>query len=131
MLLLSYFSGGKTYSVNMFLFLHSLKFIYLFYFLFIFLFFDFYFYSLIIFFREDMENAIRKLDDTEFKNPYDSTFIRVKSAKGGAREYVTSYNLLFIFLIIYSFILKYLYFTSIIFCLFSLTLHPLNFKYSY
>ena len=36
-----------------------------------------------------MENAIRKLDDTEFKNPYDSTFIRVKSAKGGAREYVT------------------------------------------
>ena len=33
-----------------------------------------------------MENAIRKLDDTELKNPYDSTFIRVRSAKGGARE---------------------------------------------
>ena len=86
--------GEETYFVNMFLLFHLLKFIFfifLFYFLFIFLFFYFYFYSLIIFFREDMENAIRKLDDTEFKNPYDSTFIRVKSAKGGAREYVTSY----------------------------------------
>jgi uncharacterized protein (DUF1499 family) len=31
--------------------------------------------------------AIRKLDDTEFKNPYDAQFIRVKSAsKGGGRE---------------------------------------------
>ena len=30
-----------------------------------------------------MENAIRKLDDTEMKNPFESTYIRVKSAKGG------------------------------------------------
>ena len=34
-----------------------------------------------------MENAIRKLDDTEFKNHNDSAYIRVKSAKGG-RGYV-------------------------------------------
>jgi hypothetical protein len=27
---------------------------------------------------EDMESAVRKLDDTEFKNPYDAAFIRVK-----------------------------------------------------
>lgn len=33
--------------------------------------------------RDDMENAIRKLDDTEFKNHNDSAYIRVKSAKGG------------------------------------------------
>ena len=33
--------------------------------------------------RDDMENAIRKLDDTEMKNPFESTYIRVKSAKGG------------------------------------------------
>jgi len=32
--------------------------------------------------REDMENAVRKLDDTEFKNPFDSTYIRIKFAKG-------------------------------------------------
>ena len=133
-LLLSHFSGEESHFVNKFLFFHLLKFIFfifLFYFLSIFLFFHFYFHSLIIFFREDMENAIRKLDDTEFKNPYDSTFIRVKSAKGGAREYVTSYHLLFTFLIIYSFKLKYSYFTSIIFCLVSLTLYPLNLKYLY
>ena len=33
--------------------------------------------------RDDMENAIRKLDDTEFKNHNDSAYIRVKGAKGG------------------------------------------------
>ena len=33
--------------------------------------------------REDMENAIRKLDDTEFRNHNDSAYIRVKSSKGG------------------------------------------------
>lgn len=27
--------------------------------------------------REDLERAIRKLDDTEFKNPFDRAFIRV------------------------------------------------------
>lgn len=31
--------------------------------------------------RDDMEHAIRTLDDTEFKNYNESTFIRVKSAK--------------------------------------------------
>lgn len=39
--------------------------------------------------REDMERAVDKLDDTEFKNPYDTTFIRVKFAnkKGsGSRD---------------------------------------------
>jgi splicing factor, arginine/serine-rich 1 len=30
--------------------------------------------------RADMDNAVRTLDDTEFKNPYDSTYIRVKYA---------------------------------------------------
>lgn len=30
--------------------------------------------------ESDMENAVRKLDDTEFKNPFDKTFIRVKFA---------------------------------------------------
>ncbi len=34
--------------------------------------------------RDDMERAVDKLDDTEFKNPYDSTFIRVKIANGGS-----------------------------------------------
>lgn len=28
--------------------------------------------------REDMEEAVRKLDDTEFKNRFDTTFIRIK-----------------------------------------------------
>ena len=32
---------------------------------------------------EDMENAVRKLDDTEFKNPYDHAYIRVRLAKSG------------------------------------------------
>ena len=27
--------------------------------------------------REDLERAIRKLDDTEFKNPFDRAYIRV------------------------------------------------------
>ena len=47
--------------------------------------FRFFHFSLSFFFsvREDMENAIRKLDDTEMKNPFDATFIRVKSSKGG------------------------------------------------
>jgi arginine/serine-rich splicing factor 1/9 len=31
--------------------------------------------------REDMERAVDKLDDTEFKNPFDSTYIRVRFAK--------------------------------------------------
>ena len=39
-----------------------------------------------------MENAIRKLDDTEFKNHNDSAYIRVKSAKAG-RRYTTSWNM--------------------------------------
>lgn len=30
--------------------------------------------------REDMESAVRKLDDTEFKNPFDKSYIRVKFA---------------------------------------------------
>lgn len=30
---------------------------------------------------EDLESAIRKLDDTEFKNPFDKAFIRVKEDK--------------------------------------------------
>lgn len=30
--------------------------------------------------REDMESAVRKLDDTEFKNPFDRSYIRVKFA---------------------------------------------------
>ena len=34
--------------------------------------------------REDMEEAVRKLDDTEFKNRYDTTFIRIKVRGGGA-----------------------------------------------
>ena len=29
--------------------------------------------------RDDMEEAVRKLDDTEFKNRYDTTFIRIKT----------------------------------------------------
>lgn len=36
--------------------------------------------------RDDMNEAIRKLDDTEFKNPYDAQFIRVKSANKGGRD---------------------------------------------
>jgi arginine/serine-rich splicing factor 1/9 len=32
---------------------------------------------------DDMDCAINKLDDTEFKNPFDTTMIRVKEAKGG------------------------------------------------
>ncbi|CAE7320710.1 SR34A, partial [Symbiodinium microadriaticum] len=28
--------------------------------------------------ESDMENAVRKLDDTEFKNPFDKSFVRVK-----------------------------------------------------
>ena len=27
--------------------------------------------------RDDLERAIRKLDDTEFKNPFDRAFVRV------------------------------------------------------
>lgn len=34
---------------------------------------------------DDMERAIRKLDDTEFKNPYDKTFIRIVEDKDGDR----------------------------------------------
>jgi RNA recognition motif-containing protein len=30
--------------------------------------------------EDDMENAIRKLDDTEFKNPFDQSYVRVKAA---------------------------------------------------
>ena len=32
--------------------------------------------------REDMESAVRKLDDTEFKNRYDQSYIRVRSRGG-------------------------------------------------
>lgn len=31
----------------------------------------------------DMEYALRKLDDTEFRNPFDSTYIRVLPPRGG------------------------------------------------
>ena len=34
--------------------------------------------------REDMEEAVRKLDDTEFKNRYDTAFIRIKMRSGAA-----------------------------------------------
>eukprot|EP00602_Paraphysomonas_sp_CaronLab_P008377 CAMPEP_0185024904 /NCGR_PEP_ID=MMETSP1103-20130426/8071_1 /TAXON_ID=36769 /ORGANISM="Paraphysomonas bandaiensis, Strain Caron Lab Isolate" /LENGTH=303 /DNA_ID=CAMNT_0027557989 /DNA_START=61 /DNA_END=973 /DNA_ORIENTATION=- len=30
--------------------------------------------------EDDMENAVRKLDDTEFKNPFDRSYVRVKFA---------------------------------------------------
>lgn len=30
--------------------------------------------------EDDMENAIRKLDDTEFKNPFDKSYVRVRAA---------------------------------------------------
>jgi splicing factor, arginine/serine-rich 1 len=33
--------------------------------------------------EEDMDRAIRKLDDTEFKNPFDSGVIRVEEDRGG------------------------------------------------
>lgn len=33
--------------------------------------------------EEDMEHAIRKLDDSEFKNPFDASYIRVKPANRG------------------------------------------------
>eukprot|EP01036_Dinobryon_divergens_P006459 gene6459-8584_t len=36
--------------------------------------------------REDMETAVRKLDDTEFKNPFDKTYIRVKYDRKGSRS---------------------------------------------
>jgi RNA recognition motif-containing protein len=38
--------------------------------------------------REDMENAIRKLDDTEFQKHGDSTYIRIKplNKSGGSEE---------------------------------------------
>lgn len=36
--------------------------------------------------REDMEKAVDRLDDTEFKNPYDSTYIRVKFANKETRH---------------------------------------------
>jgi hypothetical protein len=31
--------------------------------------------------REDMERAIRRLDDSEFRNPFDKAFVRVKEIK--------------------------------------------------
>lgn len=36
--------------------------------------------------REDMENAVRKLDDTEFKNPFDKSYIRVKYDRKDSRD---------------------------------------------
>jgi arginine/serine-rich splicing factor 1/9 len=37
--------------------------------------------------REDMKYAIRKLDDTEFKNPFEKAYIRVKEDTGrGGRD---------------------------------------------
>lgn len=36
--------------------------------------------------REDMEAAVRKLDDTEFKNPFDKSYIRVKFANKESRD---------------------------------------------
>lgn len=35
--------------------------------------------------EDDMENAIKKLDDTEFANPFDKCFVRVRAAKGDSR----------------------------------------------
>lgn len=36
--------------------------------------------------REDMEEAVRKLDDTEFKNRYDTAFIRIKMRSGAVDQ---------------------------------------------
>lgn len=32
---------------------------------------------------EDMKHAIRKLDDSEFRNPFDKAYIRVREDRGG------------------------------------------------
>eukprot|EP00602_Paraphysomonas_sp_CaronLab_P010238 CAMPEP_0185017486 /NCGR_PEP_ID=MMETSP1103-20130426/430_1 /TAXON_ID=36769 /ORGANISM="Paraphysomonas bandaiensis, Strain Caron Lab Isolate" /LENGTH=227 /DNA_ID=CAMNT_0027546915 /DNA_START=59 /DNA_END=743 /DNA_ORIENTATION=+ len=36
--------------------------------------------------EDDMEHAVRKLDDTEFKNPFDRSYVRVKFAAVGVAE---------------------------------------------
>lgn len=33
--------------------------------------------------RDEMETVIRKLDDTEFKNPFEQCFIRITEDRGG------------------------------------------------
>lgn len=34
---------------------------------------------------DDLDRAIRKLDDTEFRNPFDRSFIRIVEDDGGRR----------------------------------------------
>eukprot|EP00976_Prorocentrum_cordatum_P097960 1191205-Prorocentrum_minimum.AAC.1 len=36
--------------------------------------------------KDEMKAAIRKLDDSEFKNPFDRAYIRVKVDSGGSRD---------------------------------------------
>mmetsp|Transcript_19021 Transcript_19021/g.19150 ORF Transcript_19021/g.19150 Transcript_19021/m.19150 type:complete len:295 (-) Transcript_19021:881-1765(-) len=36
--------------------------------------------------RDDMESAVRRLDDTEFKNPFDKSYIRVRVDRKGGRD---------------------------------------------